>query len=249
MNHRTHANDKKFKRSQNIDAGRSSETNRSYPSSSAAPSDDLMRRFKIGDPAAFEELMTAYQHEVVLYARAILGNQEDALEVSQEVFMRVYTSRDRFEIGREFRPWLITITRNFCLSVMKRRKLVGFTPLLREDGSCVDGVEDSASKDSLNPYMSAAEEERWQLLDSALKRLSSADRKLIELRYIQGFSATETAERLGLSSGATRTRACRIIKKLKEIVATQVNETTKAPKFIAAIKIDLSEIPQTVLSE
>jgi len=111
---------------------------------------------------------------------------------------------------------------------MKRRKVVRFTPLFHENGACTEEAERSEISGNLDPFASAAETERWELVGAAMETLSSKDRQLIELRYFQGLSAPEVARNLGMTSGAVRTRACRIIKKLKDFVKIQCEETTPA---------------------
>ncbi|GJQ21347.1 MAG: hypothetical protein HBSIN02_17020 [Bacteroidia bacterium] len=83
---------------------------------------DLILRAKDGDMAAFEQLVHRYDSHVLSMAASFVNNAEDAKDIYQEVFLRVYRGLRKFELRSEFSTWLYRIATNVCLSHRSRRK-------------------------------------------------------------------------------------------------------------------------------
>src|SRR4051794_8311020 len=84
--------------------------------------EELVARSLGGDTAAFGELVDRYQARLVRYVRGVVGNEEDARDVAQEVFVRVYTHLDRFDPARSFAVWLFGIASHVAIDWLRRRK-------------------------------------------------------------------------------------------------------------------------------
>jgi RNA polymerase sigma-70 factor (ECF subfamily) len=95
---------------------------REYGGDMEARASAWMTRAKGGDPAAFDELTLALRNRAFRLARAWVGSREDALELSQEAFLKTYRARDTYREGEPFLPWFHRILRNTCFSFLRQTK-------------------------------------------------------------------------------------------------------------------------------
>ena len=176
----------------------------------------LMGQLSAGDDQALVELVKRYQNDVFRFSLHYLKNVEVAKEMAQETFLRVYTARDRFDVTRKFKPWLLCIARNLCLNELKRKKTVQMETLesyassaREESGNVLQAPEDG-------PAELVMTHERHSALMAALDRLPADSCEMIKLRYFQRLSAREIAEIMDSTEGAIRTRLHRVLKQLRD---------------------------------
>ena len=160
-----------------------------------------IRQCKAGDSDAFRHLVVRYQSSAIGHARAILANGEDARDAAQDAFLSAFRSLDRFDEGRKFYPWLYTILRNRCLTVLAERRL--------RPQAAVDELELVASSPERSP-------EDLLALEGALRRLGPDEREIIMLRHFDGLSYAELAELLGIPAGTVMSRLFNARRKLRE---------------------------------
>src|SRR5687767_4393152 len=89
----------------------------------------LMLQVRAGDAEAFAELVERYQHRVVGIMSHLLSNREEAEDLAQEVFLRIYRSREKYTPTAKFSTWLFTIANNLALNVMRSRQRKPTMPL------------------------------------------------------------------------------------------------------------------------
>ncbi|MBL8858178.1 MAG: RNA polymerase sigma factor [Planctomycetes bacterium] len=165
----------------------------------------LMLAAKRGDKPAFDALVDMVRSRAYHVARALVGSNEDAMELCQEAFLKVYKARETFREGEPFLPWFHRIVRNTCYSFLRNKKRV--RPLAdfeREtDGEDVDFqiVDDDAG-----PSDATISNERAQYFWSAFKGLSAKDREILALRHFKEFSYKDIATALGLPEGTVMSR-------------------------------------------
>ena len=168
---------------------------------------------KEGDSYAFEQLITSYQHRVVATAWRMLGNQEDARDAAQEVFLRVYRHLKKFRSGEDFSAWLYRITINVCRDAHRRRgpqdRFASFESEL-ELGNLPEGA-------NANDVEAAAILSQEQaIIASALDTLSPKEREAIVLRDLEGLATEEVARILGSSATTVRSQICSARAKIKQ---------------------------------
>jgi RNA polymerase sigma-70 factor (ECF subfamily) len=162
---------------------------------------EAIRRCKAGDADAFRHLVARYQSTAIGHARAILADGEDARDAAQDAFLAAFRSLDRFEEGRKFYPWLYTILRNRCLTILAARRL--------RQPATVDDLELIAASPEASP-------EDLLTLEGALLRLGPDEREVITLRHFDGLSYAEIAELLGIPAGTVMSRLFNARRKLRE---------------------------------
>jgi RNA polymerase sigma-70 factor (ECF subfamily) len=167
----------------------------------------LLARLRAGDPRAFEELVTTYQHRVFGVALRMLGSRAEAEEIAQEAFLRAHRSVVSFRGDARLGTWLYGIASRLCLNRLSspdRR-------MARGDAALADVP--ATTRDA------AAEVERAELdaaLRTAIEELPNEQRLVLVLRDVEGLSYEEIADALALVPGTVRSRLHRARMQLKE---------------------------------
>lgn len=171
--------------------------------------DDLVERAKMGDAAAFDQIMIRYQRRVVSTAWRLLGSEEDARDAAQEVFLRTYKYMKSFKPGQDFAGWLYRIVVNVCRDTAKRRgRRREFVSLEAAQADQLASPEDLES--------AAMQAQQKALIARALGTLSTKEREAIVLRDVEGFSTEEVARILGSSATTVRSQICSGRAKIKQ---------------------------------
>jgi RNA polymerase sigma-70 factor (ECF subfamily) len=156
------------------------------------------------DLAAFDSLMVRYQRAVIGTALRIVGNVEDARDVAQEVFYRLYKHLAKMEPGYEPGPWLYRVTVNVCFDLRRKRSEL---PLPEDFEPAAAAPEWDAGIDL---------ERRRKVMKQALRRLPERERAAIVLREVEGLSTAEVAEALGSTEATVRSQVSMAKGKLRE---------------------------------
>lgn len=168
---------------------------------------DLCRR---GDPEAFARLVSLHERMVYNLAARLLGDAEEARDLSQEVFLLVYRTLARFQGKSSLRTWIYRIVVNQCRNRQRwwrRRKRERSCPL--EDVTPADEVRMAAAAQSPTPFDELARRERARRVQGALARLSFDHRAILLLREVEGLTCDEIAATLGVPSGTVKSRLAR----------------------------------------
>ncbi|NJD03334.1 MAG: sigma-70 family RNA polymerase sigma factor [Ruminiclostridium sp.] len=182
---------------------------------------DLLEGAKSGDVAAFEQLIESYQKKIFNMALRMLGNYDDAGDLTQEVLIRIYKSIRSFKEQSSFSTWIYRITTNVCLDEIRRRKNRKVISLDEEikldDGDMKRQIE----SDEPSPEETAEAEDLKKIVNDAIARLSEEHRIAIVLRDIQGLSYEEIAEVLKCPEGTVKSRINRARQALKNVLASK----------------------------
>ena len=173
----------------------------------AADSDQvLVRRVQDGDVAAFDALVRKYRERLYSVVYNLTSNREDAADITQEAFIKAFSSINRFQGKSAFFTWLYRIGVNTTLSHLKRNRFRRFFSLenLQEDGSHAQVLETLAAKHKSEK--GALLSELQEKLNEALQKLSPKHRTVVVLFEIEGLSHQEIAEIVGCSVGTVRSR-------------------------------------------
>ncbi len=178
----------------------------------------LLKRAKKGDVDAFEQLIEKYQKKVYNIALKMLGNKEDAYDMSQEVFIRVYRSIDKFKEQASLSTWIYKITTNVCLDEIRRRKN-RFTVSIDDDMELNDSkVKRQIEYDGPSPEIIVEENELREIINKSIQQLPEQYRVVTILRDIQGFSYEEIANILDVPQGTVKSRINRARAMLRDIL-------------------------------
>src|SRR5437773_12305174 len=173
----------------------------------------LIERAASGDTAAFEQLMIHSQQRVMAMTWRMLGNEADARDASQEVFLRVYKYLGRFKQNQDFFAWLYRITVNVCRDFAKKRQHHSdrFTPLAADDdeGALAVTTELADADEAL------IHTQQRQLITRAMATLPEKERASIVLRDVEGLPTDEVARIMNSSPTTVRSQISSARKKIK----------------------------------
>ena len=192
---------------------------------SAQTSEDLgvtwMQRFQGGDEASFAQLVSHYQSGVFHFIRSTLRDEGRAEDLAQEVFLRVYRARSRYQPTARFKTWLFTIANRLVLNeirALRRRRRV-FADLSINEARTTDENESSlasaVASDDETPREFAERKELDQFMTELINQLPASQRAAIELQRTERFSYAEIADILSVSPMAVKSLLVRAREKLK----------------------------------
>ncbi|HEV3037738.1 MAG TPA: sigma-70 family RNA polymerase sigma factor [Candidatus Angelobacter sp.] len=179
----------------------------------------LVAAAKKGDLEAFSELVKRYDRNVFRIAQHITHNEEDAQDVVQEAFLKAYQNLEQFQGNSKFYTWLVRIAVNEALMKLRRRRS-DKTVSLDEDVVTDEGTMPREVADwSPNPEQLYGQSELGDILKKTIQGLPPGFRTVFVLRDVEGLSTEETAEMLGLSIPAVKSRLLRARLQLRERLA------------------------------
>lgn len=177
----------------------------------------LIRAAQQGDKSAFERLVRMYDRQVLRLAVNLLRSNEDACDIYQEAFLRVYKNLHLFRFDCSFHTWLYRIVTNLCLDHLRRRKV------RREESSVVDTEEgvrdrmDTVQEDRAegNPQRQLLNRELGRRIEAVLAELTAKERMVFELRHYHGLRLRRIGEIVGTSEEAAKTCLFRATQKMR----------------------------------
>lgn len=176
----------------------------------------LVHRARGGDSQAFGELVSKYERKIFRLAKNITQNDEDAEDILQETFIKAYEHLDKFQGNSKFYTWLVRIGVNESLMKLRKRKSDRTVPLDEPVDTGEDPIVREIAVWGEDPEVKYSQEELRQILDEAVEGLKPAFRTVFVLRDIEELSTEETAETLGISIPAVKSRLLRARLQLRE---------------------------------
>ncbi|HTR82665.1 MAG TPA: sigma-70 family RNA polymerase sigma factor [Bacteroidota bacterium] len=196
-----------------------------------APHDtELILKAQQGDFSAFEQLVFRYDKQVLTIAARFVSNSDDAKDIYQEVFLRVYQGLRRFKMQSEFATWLYRITTNVCLTHRSRRKRNAHVSL---DGDYEEGDGEAQSHPAARshdplPDQHVIDQEIALHVREALTSLSPQQKMVFTLKHYEGLKLREIADAMQCSEGTVKkhlfTATQRMRERLKSIFGEGVSE-------------------------
>jgi RNA polymerase sigma-70 factor (ECF subfamily) len=177
---------------------------------------ELVRAAQKGDVGAFEQLVRKYDRNVFRIAQHITQNREDAEDVVQDAFLKAYQKLDQFQGNSKFYTWIVRIAVNEALMKLRKRKSDKLVSM-DEDVETDEGTITREFADwSPNPEQQYNQAELNDILSRTIQGLPASFRTVFVLRDVEGLSTEETAEMLGLSVPAVKSRLLRARLQLRE---------------------------------
>jgi RNA polymerase sigma-70 factor (ECF subfamily) len=191
-----------------------------YPHVSEAPTaatnEDLMTLVQQGDMNAYQELIRLYQKKVFRVISSYQRNPEDAMEVLQDTFLKVYTARSTWERRTSFGAWLYRIAIN--ASIDRHRRAGKARPEYLEDMVEAQIHRSATTTVPRNPLDRLKDEERRAILERAIRRLPDRQREIVSLRYFAEMQLEEIASTLNCPLGTVKSNLHKAINALKSLL-------------------------------
>jgi RNA polymerase sigma-70 factor (ECF subfamily) len=176
----------------------------------------LIRRAQEGDGAAFEALVQMHDHQVLKLAQQMLNNLEDAQDVYQEIFIRVFRNLPSFRFESEFSTWLYRIVINQCINYRQwrnRRRFISFD--VHNDGEEMPPVHQPEDKNP-DPEKQVLNHELSREIALAMESLSDRQRAVFVLRHFHGQKLQDIAKSLGCAEGTVKNYLFRATQHMQE---------------------------------
>jgi RNA polymerase sigma-70 factor (ECF subfamily) len=163
---------------------------------------EILERVRRGDRQAYQGIVTRYMQTAYYIALGFVHNQQDALDISQDAFVRAFRKIKQFDLEKRFFPWFYRLLKNLCLDHIKKHRRFSEVP--------IDNVQLAGEKE--------ADPELKELLWKGIEELSFEQREVIILRYFRQYSYQEIAEVTGKPLGTVMSSLFYAKKRLKEIL-------------------------------
>ncbi|MCC6235483.1 MAG: sigma-70 family RNA polymerase sigma factor [Verrucomicrobiales bacterium] len=169
------------------------------------PDDALVTLAKAGDMVAFETLVGRHREKIYARAYSIVHNEQEAVDLSQEAWIKAWRRLAQFEGDSSFTTWLTRITINLCLDHLRRNQRHRVEPLpdSKDDPEALDRILPPVW---VNPTERMEREEVRKRIDEAMARLSEAHRTVLVLHEFERMEYKHIAETLGISIGTVMSR-------------------------------------------
>jgi RNA polymerase sigma-70 factor (ECF subfamily) len=175
---------------------------------------ELIKEFKEGNDKAFNYLVLRYQEKIYWVVRRLLSDHDEADDVVQDVFIKVYHSLHSFKGDSSFYTWLYRIAINLSLNELRRKKT-------RKTFSLDDAVMQHESHDAL-PLEQMERKEQTRLIKEAIEKLPEKQKKVFLLRYYEELPYEEIAKILKTSVGGLKANYFHAVKKIGEYVKNEM---------------------------
>lgn len=171
-----------------------------HEQSTTALEDDLIKRCRDGDQRAMEQIVKRYEKQVYNTAFGIVGNREDAQDITQDVFLTIWNKIGQFKFRSKFSTWIYQIAKNQSLNLknLKKRRQTDATEI--DDSQAWVPVDEKTPETTLLVY------EQQKLLLRALDNLKEKHRTILVLREMEALSYDDISEVLGCSMGRVKSR-------------------------------------------
>jgi RNA polymerase sigma-70 factor (ECF subfamily) len=183
----------------------------------------LVKRVRSGDQRAFKLLVERYQRKVYAVALGMLKDKEEAMDVSQEAFVKVYKYLDHFKGDASFYTWLYRITVNICIDIIRKRAGAGGEAVEFDETMPMDVSEANigalGSRLGTNPQKSALRRELAEKIQEALAAVPEKHRAILLLREIEGMSYEDLSRTLDIPKGTVMSRLFHARAKVQKILS------------------------------
>ena len=182
--------------------------------------EELVEMIQKGSEAAFAEITRRYMQKSYALAYQMVSDMEVARDLSQDVFIKIYSSINNFKQGSKFFSWFYRILMNHCINYTRRKKRLTFLPFSEVFLRTGENPDERLLEQENDEDVS----ERKQVIRDAINRLSPKHQRVIILCDIEGFPQEEVAEILGVAIGTVRSQLHYARQNLKKILKKYITE-------------------------
>lgn len=190
----------------------------------------LMLRVREGDDTAFAQLVERYQHRLLGILAHLTGRADEAEDLAQEVFLRVYRARKEYHPQAKFSTWLFTIANNVALNALRRRHRKPAMQFEPSDSQPVARPEENIATDKEPPpEQRVHHQELAGVVQQALNQLNERQRLAVVLNKFEDMSYEEIAQVMGMTAKAVKSLLSRAREQLRQLLKAYVMDSTSVP--------------------
>jgi RNA polymerase sigma-70 factor (ECF subfamily) len=178
----------------------------------------LMARVKGGDQNAFQDIIRRFQQRVFIQAYAFFRDREDALDIVQETFLRLYEKAGLYRDGEDFQAWLFRIARNLCIDSYRRKRK-------RRAERADDLFLETLPSEADDPAVGERRADLRALFRSVLGRLAEKQRAVFVMKHFNEMPYQEIARTLGIAVGTVKSLHFKAVRNLRKHLGPQMGNT------------------------
>ncbi len=178
----------------------------------------IIKQAQGGNTLAFEALVKRYDKHVLQLAYSLVNNTQDAQDVYQEVFVRVFKNLKRFKFQSQFSTWLYRVVVNYCINFNKRKGRAKFFSLNGQAVEQDDEWKKPMKDEARTPEESVLNQELSNAIDLALAQLSARQKTVFVLRHYHGYKLQEIAQIMNCSEGTVKNYLFRATQKMQALL-------------------------------
>lgn len=179
--------------------------------------DLLIRRAAKGDEQAFEKLLLEHEKNVYNLCYRMAGNPDDALDLSQEAFLKAWRALSTYQFDAAFSTWLYRLTTNVCLDFLRKRNRQAHSSLTTEDEN-EEPREYSVPDPAPGPEEQAVSSWQQEAVQAAMQQLPEDYRLVLQLRVVEDLPYEQIADVMGIPVGTVKSRLSRARLQLKKLL-------------------------------
>lgn len=184
------------------------------------PSDErLVADYILGDEKSLELLIGRYVKFIYSFVYRYVGNAQEADDITQEVFVKVWRNLKKFDQQKSFKTWIFSIAKNTAIDFLKKKKAIPFSEFENEEGE--NTLTETLADPSPLPQELLEKTDMSKRLSTAMGKISPKYRMVLFLRYNDHFNFREIAESLGVSLHTVTSQHRRALTKLRELLEGQ----------------------------
>ena len=190
----------------------------------------LVKRCREGDRLAFRTLVERYQKKAYAQAYGMLKDKEEAMDIAQEAFVKVFKYLDHFKGDSSFYTWLYRIVSNLCTDALRKRTSQGNQSVEFDESMAQDDVATSgilSSRLGQNPQKAALRAELAEKLEEAMAQVPVKHREILLMREVEGMSYEDLSRILKIPKGTVMSRLFHARAKLQKLLADYVDQGGK----------------------
>jgi len=178
----------------------------------------LVGRIVSGERELFTELVARYEKRILNYVYRIIHRYEDAHDLTQEIFIKVFMALDRYDPKYQFSTWIFRIAQNSAIDTLRKRSLPEVS-LTKSGPNEDEGKEREVPDDGISPYRDLKNKELSAAIDGAIENLPTDYRELIQLRHFGELSYEEIADMKEMPLGTVKNKLFRARNMLKDTLS------------------------------
>lgn len=190
---------------------------------------EVVERARAGDPAAFNEVVTAYRRRIFGTISRLIGRPEDVEDVAQEAFLRLYFSLDQLRSPDVFEPWLYRLTVNAALDYLRKRKKRRLESRVADLSDIQVTMADAAAGTHIQ-FEEHQKSRIREMVDSLLSGVSEEDRMLLTLKEVEGLTLKELEKVYHVNENALKVRLFRARQRVLKAFAASKGEKGEEKK-------------------
>ncbi len=180
---------------------------------------EIIEKYLSGDVESFELLIRKYEEGIYRYCFRFTGNYEDAQDMAQQTFIKVFENIEKVDLENSLKSWIYTIATNLCRTLYRKKKEVNFSELEGSETEDEGSSENYFKDESIDVQKEVEQKELKENLKNILDKMPEKYRAVLNLYYIEEFSYEEIAEMIEIPINTVRTH----LKRAKDKLATELS--------------------------